>query len=258
VSICEITKGPDIYSVFRRVCYLAVLFRIDMKKYFFFLMILILTSDGLLFTQTIIKPNYALKSHETLDIVKVELKAEATIFYMTIENRIKGGSFCADKNINLVPSDGKKTRLESATGIPVCPETYKFKTPGERLDFVLTFPPLKKDIESIDLVEECEENCFSFYGLILDGTLNQRIDNAYIIAENNEPTKALISFITIAEDISANKKKIPALLYLNIIKLAIETGDGNKAEEWYNKLKLSDIRGLSGYIRYLSDQGIRY
>jgi hypothetical protein len=70
--------------------------------------ILLLLMAEVLFSQTIINPNYSLKSHETLDIIKVEARPEATIFYMSIENRIEGGYYCADKNIFLIYPDGKK------------------------------------------------------------------------------------------------------------------------------------------------------
>ena len=209
--------------------------------------------------QTFINPNFSLKSHETLDIVKIEARPEATIFYMVIENKkIEGGSFCADKNIYVIFHDDKKSRLVSATGIPVCPDSYKFKIAGEKLEFSLTFPPLKKGIEWIDLVEECSDNCFSFYGISLNNDLNRRIDDAFTLAENDEPLKALVSFITILEDINKNNSGIEGLLYINIIKLADETGDEAKAGEWYKKFKLSEAPRLSQYLKYLNDHGIKY
>jgi hypothetical protein len=208
-------------------------------------------------SQTLIKPNFALKSHETLDIVKVEIKPGATIFYMTIENRIEGGNFCTDKNIYIIYPDGKKSKLESSSGIPVCPDTYKFKTAGEKLEFVLTFPPLKERVKWIDLIEDCSDNCFSFYGITLNDDLNKRIDDAFVLAEN-EPEKALISFINIAEEIDENNLGIEGLIYINIIKLAKEIGDDAKAEKWYKKLKLSDIPRLSQYIKYLNQQGVTF
>ena len=220
--------------------------------------ILLLSMAGVLYSQTIINPNYSLKTHETLDIIKVEAKPEATIFYMRIENRREGGSFCADKNIYLIYPDGKKSRLESSSGIPVCPDTYKFKVPGEKLEFVLTFPAVKAGTRCIDLIEECADNCFSFYGIVLDNTLNDRIDNAFTLAENDEAAKAMISFIIIAEEIDKSNLGIEGLLYINIIKLARETGDDAKAAEWYKKFASSEAPRLSEYIKFLNDQGINY
>jgi hypothetical protein len=209
-------------------------------------------------SQTLLKPNFALKSHETLDIIRVEIKPKTTIFYMSIVNRIEGGNFCADRNLFIIYPDGKRSKLESSSGIPVCPDTYKFKASGEKLEFVLTFPPLKEGTKWIDLIENCSDNCFSFYGITLDPDLNKRIDDAFFLAENEEPAKALISFINLAEEIDKNNRGIEGLIYLNIIRFARETGDNAIAEKWYQKLKLSDTPRLATYIKYLNDQGIKY
>ena len=219
---------------------------------------LFLLLTGFLHSQTFINPNYSLKSHETLNIIKVEVRPEATFFYLSLENRIPNGTFCADKNIYLIYPDGKKSRMESASGIPVCPDTYKFRAPGEKLEFMLTFPPLRSGTKWIDLVEDCSDNCFSFYGVTLDNGLNKRIDEAFSFGENDEKARALISFITIAYEIDKANPGIEGLIYINIIKLSVETGDEKKAEEWYKKFKLSDAPRLSEYIKYLNDQGIKY
>ena len=59
-------------------------------------------------SQTIISPKYSLKSHETLNIIKIEARTEATLFYMSIENRIEGGTFCATRiYISFIPMEKK-------------------------------------------------------------------------------------------------------------------------------------------------------
>lgn len=210
-------------------------------------------------SQTIITPNYSLKSHETLNILKIDIKPEATIFYLSIENqRTGGGSFCADKNIFVIYPDGKRIRLNSSSGIPVCPETHKFKEPGEKLEFSLTFARLKSGTKWIDLIEDCRDNCFSFYGITLNDDLNSRIDYAFSLADKGEQKNALMDFVSILEDIDKNNQGIKGLLYINIIKLARETGDNTKAEEWYKKFKLSGVPRLSEYLKFLTDQGITY
>jgi hypothetical protein len=228
------------------------------KKIILPAVILFLLFTGSLKAQTIISPNYSLKSHETLNIIKIEIGSEATIFYLRIENKIEKGTFCADKNIFVFYPDGMRSKLVSSTGIPVCPDTHQFKSPGESLEFVLTFPPLKKGTEWIDLIEECSENCFSFYGISLDNDLNKRINDAFALAENDEPVKAIGSFISIAGDIDNSNSGIEGLVFINIIKLAVASGDEVKAKEWYKKFKLSTAPRLSEYIKYLNDQGIKY
>ena len=207
------------------------------------------------FAQSVIRPNFALKSHETLEIRKIETTQEATIFYLTIENKIPGGTFCADKNIFMVYPDGNRRKLISSNGIPVCPGTYKFKYIGEKHDFVLTFPPLKPGIAWIDLIEDCSDNCFFFYGVTLDIDLNRKIDEAF---EITDPVLSLASLINLAEETDSKNLGSEGLLYITIIKLEKEIGNNDKAAEWYNRLKSSEAPHFSQYIKYLNDQGIKY
>jgi hypothetical protein len=213
---------------------------------------------GIVQAQTIEGPNYALKSHETLEIKKIVKNDKGTTFWMSIENKIQDGAFCADKNIYIGYPDGSKSKIISSNGIPVCPDSYKFKYPGEKLDFILVFPPLKPGTEWIDLVEDCSDNCFSFYGLITGNTLNSKIDDAFVLAEKNEPAGAMVSFIKIAEETGKKNSGISPLLYINIIKLAKETGNSVKAAEWYNRLKTTGYKGADRYLNFLNNQGIAY
>jgi hypothetical protein len=210
------------------------------------------------FSQTFLQPNFGLKSHETLVINKIELSSTGARFYMSIENRITNGSFCANKNIFIVYPDGTRSLLASTDGIPVCPEVHKFKVPGEKLDFTLTFPPLKPGTEWIDLIEDCSDNCFSFYGITLDNELNRKIDEAFFLEENDEPVKAMINMIDLAEAIDKKDIGIEGFLYINIIRLAKVNGNEVKASQWYSRMKSSGAPRLQQYIKYLNDQGIRY
>jgi hypothetical protein len=222
--------------------------------------VLIFLAAGILkvFPQTFEQPNYALKSHETLVIKKIEATTKATIFYMSVENRIEGGNFCADKNIFLIYPDGTRSWMISSTGIPVCPDTYKFKSTGEKLDFILIFPPLKQGTGWIDIIEDCNDNCFSFYGVTLNLELNKKIDEAFMLAESEEPVKALVSFTSILEQIDDKNYGIEGLLYVTIIKLELETGHTVKAAEWYNRLKSSGAPRAGQFIKNLNSQGIIY
>ncbi len=213
---------------------------------------------GELFAQTFNRPNVGLKSPATLDIVKVEVTRDKTVISLSVENRLEGGYFCADKNIYITDSKGVRLNLRSSNGIPVCPDSYKFKRIGEKLDFTLTFPPLAAGCDWIDLVEECSDNCFSMYGIILDSKLNQLIDEAFSYAEKDEPAKSMVSFIKIADAEYIKNKGAAGLLYINIISLAAETGNKAKAAEWYNKLKTSSIPGALRYVKFLNEQGISF
>lgn len=218
----------------------------------------LITVTANLKSQTYNHPNSGLKSHETLEISKVEISEINTAIFLSVENRITAGYFCADKNIFIIYPDGTRSRLISSQGIPVCPDTYKFKTIGEKLSFELTFPPLKQGTQWIDLIEDCTENCFSFFGICLNNDLNKKIDDAYVLAENEAPAEALMSFIKIANSVDIKNSGIEGLIYMNIIKLSNETGNTQKASEWYKKLKLSGVPRCELYLKHLNSQGIIY
>jgi hypothetical protein len=222
------------------------------------LIILFFFATGIvnIYSQTYNQPNAALKSHETLEISRVEINEHSTSIWLSIENRIAGGKFCADRNIFLICPDGSRLKLTKATGIPVCPDSYGFKNIGDKLQFTLEFPPLKTGTKWIDLIEECSDYCFSFYGVCLDNELNKKIEDASVLAENEEPAKALISFIKIADAADSGNSGIEGLIYVSIIKLAKETGNITKAAEWYAKLKMSGIPRCEAYIKNLNSQGI--
>lgn len=219
---------------------------------------LLLLAGSLLNGQTVNKPNYAIKSHETLEILSIEADSKSTVFHMSIENRIPGGTFCADKNIWLAFSPDERSRLVSATGIPECPDVHHFTLPGESLNFTLVFPPLPAGTSSVDLIEVCSENCFSFYGIVIDNDLNQSIDKAFESAEGGNAEDALKQFIEIAEDPGRASEAIHGLLYINIIRLATERGYQATAERWYKKLKSEGGKEMVRYIDFLNAGGIKY
>lgn len=213
---------------------------------------------GFISGQSFIQPNYGLKSHETLMINKIEATSKALTVYFSVTNKIESGNFCADKNIFIIYPDGTRTKLVSASGIPVCPDVYKFNEPGESLDFVLAFPPLKQGTKWVDLIEDCADNCFSFYGITLDNDLNKRIETAFSLADNGEPVKGMINLMNIVNETDKLNLGIEGLLYASVIKLAEETGNRTRAAEWYKKLKTSEAPRTSRYLKYLNDLGIEY
>jgi hypothetical protein len=210
------------------------------------------------FSQTFNTPNFALKSHETLEISKVEISAEKTVLYLSVENRINGGTFCADKNIFIIFPDGTRLKMINSSGIPECPDTYKFKTIGEKLRFTLTFPPLKAGTGWIDLIEDCNDNCFSFYGITFDNDLNKRLDEAFSFAEKGENYKAISLLKVILESIDNQNPGIEGALYTDIIALMLKTGDSAGAEAFYKKMLSSKAPRLDLYIKNLNSLGIKF
>jgi hypothetical protein len=216
-------------------------------------------SVGSIYSQILIQPNSALKSHETLEITKIEISNRATIFSFSVENRrSEGGSFCADKNIYVIYPDGTRLNLSAAHNIPVCPDSYKFKSIGEKLFFSLEFPPLKPGTKWIDIIEDCSSNCFWFYGVTLDTDLNKRLDEAFLLAAKGKPADNLVLFKGILDEVDSQNLGIEGLLYINIINAAVEDNDKISAAVFYKRLAESHAPRLAQYIKYLNDKGIKY
>jgi len=210
------------------------------------------------YSQIIELPNSALKSPETLVIQKIETTEEKTVIFFSVENRREGGNFCADRNIWLIDPGGQKYRLKKASGIPVCPDSYNFKNIGEVLNFTLEFPPVKPGTKWVDLIEECEGNCFWFYGVTLDKELNSKLDEAFFLASKGKPSENIVLFKNILDGIDNQNLGIEGLLYINIINAALEDADKVSATVWYKRLASSHAPRASQYIKYLNDNGIKY
>ena len=148
--------------------------------------------------------------------------------------------------------------LIKANNIPVCPDTYNFKSVGEKLQFTLEFPPLKPGTKWIDIIEDCSSNCFWFYGVTLDNELNKRLDEAFNLASKGQPADNINLFKSILDDIDNQDLGIEGLLYINIINAAIENADKVGAEVWYKRMAASHAPRLAQYLKYLNDRGIRY
>jgi len=214
--------------------------------------ILFILAGNNVYSQTIIRPNFGVKSHETLEIVKVVITDKSTILYLVIENRITGGTFCADRNIYILKPDGTKLFLKQSKGIPVCPDAYKFKFIGERLNFTLTFPPLAENEKWFDLIEDCAENCFWIYGVTIDNELNNRLEGAFIAAETGTPDENIKVFSNILKEIDSQNQGVEGLLYINIINAARENSDRVTEQVFMKRLVESGAPRLEEYIKYLN------
>jgi hypothetical protein len=203
------------------------------------------------FCQIIDHPNYGLKSHETLNIESVVLTSNSTTIFLVVENRSLDGTFCADKNIYLQLPDGKHLKVKETDGIPRCPETYVFKTIGEKLYFSLSFPALAQGIPWFDLIEDCDDACFSFNPVILDVGLNQKIDHAYAAAELGETEASSREFEELLLDFSGRNCSYEGAIYWNIVNLYRKSGNEIKAGEWMDKLMNAEIPLKEKYIENL-------
>jgi hypothetical protein len=194
-----------------------------------------------IYCQTINHPNYGLKSHPTLNIESVVLSLSSTQLFMVIENQSLDGTFCADKKIFLILPDGERLKIAETDGIPRCPETHIFQTYGEKLYFSLKFDAIPAGTQWFDIIEDCDNACFSFNSVILDGGLNQRIDHAYTLTESKKPEEACKEFEKLLDDFSGKKCSYEGAIYWNLVHLTKLMGDDKKSAEWLDILKNSDV-----------------
>ena len=126
-------------------------------------------------SQSILNPNYGLKTPSTAEITRVDFNADGTVIGLTIMSDINNAWFCIDRNTFLIKPDGMKVRLKSLKGLPYCPATYRFKLPGEKLPFTLVFPPTGM-LPWFSVTEECTGGCLSFRGVLTDEGAEQKAE----------------------------------------------------------------------------------
>jgi hypothetical protein len=185
-------------------------------------------------------PNVGVKSHPTLTIEKIEYKPDAINILLSVKNESEqGGWFCADKNIYMQDLlTHKKYKLIKSENIPVCPESHQFKKAGEVLKFTLYFPPLEQDVKYIDLIEDCNNACFFFKGVILDKSFNEKIEFAYQLYAHNKSEQSVEAFSKIITEYP----DFPyGIFYFNLIKIYSELNQWEKVKEWYLKLSDSNV-----------------
>ena len=211
-----------------------------------------------LLSQTFTGPAIGLKSHQTMEVLKVDAMPERTVLRLSVENRINGGTFCADRNIFLISPNGTRLKLERSAGIPQCPDTHKFKKIGEVLEFTLTFPALEKGTGWIDLIEECNDNCFSVYGILLNNEFSVKIDEALSHVNNDQVDSAIGLYQKLIKEAGTSEAGIAGSLYSDLISLLTGKGYTANAADWYRKLAASDIPRKELYINNLNFRGIKY
>jgi len=199
-----------------------------------YLLVSILNVSFVAQAQTILQPNFGQKTHETLDIESIETTNQYTIISLSIVNKINGGTFCADKNIYIKNSSGYEMyQIIKSEGIPQCPKAHQFKSIDEKLSFKLYFPKISEKIMYLDLIENCDNACFSMKGIILSNSLNDNINEAYRLYAVNEKKRAAESL----ENLIYQTKDYPyAFLYFAAIKIWQELGESNKFTELRDNL----------------------
>ena len=215
---------------------------------------------GMIFTsfnaQTINKPSVQVKSHPTLNIIKIEQKETETIFFMHIVNRIKeGGWFCVDKNVKLTSEGFKEDiRMIRSENIENCPTSHQFTKLNESKSFRLYFPPIPAGVTEVNLVEECSDNCFYMNGIVLDQVLNNEIksfDMGLSLYSKNDFRGSLQYFIDIRDNsIHTDRKHYGYSMYI-IPLIYHKLDEPDSAKRAYKKLKENDFKDKDYFIMQL-------
>lgn len=221
-----------------------------MKRFIFIIVISIFTTIQLL-SQVVVKPNFALSTHPIV-VDKVTYSDSLIYVSFTLQNQIDGGEFCVDEIVYLLEYQNQlKAYLIDTKGIPTCPETYKFTAPGEKLSFELMFSGFDEVPKYVNIVEDCDDNCFSIYGVILDRKMNEDIDQAFGFFKSGNLDFALSKFRTAARE---NPDYPFAFLYGNIIEIYALKEDYEKASEWLTFLNASQFIDKENVIEQISQK----
>ncbi len=219
--------------------------------YSFSLIFLMLFIPGVLLAQHNEKPNFALSSHP-VKLTGLERDSSMLKLDIVLENHLANGHFCADKKIVLTDLIlGNKTDLDHVKGVPVCPEQYHFKWPGEKLSFSLVFQAVDTSVYYVDLNELCDANCLSINGIILNSTMNSLTNQAFDAYTHENSDVALHLFITAIE----RYPDYPyGFLYGNVIKILLEKKDKKEATKWAVKLRDSKILDKYSILKQIEKQ----
>lgn len=210
-------------------------------KYFSLIILLNLLLSGICLSQTIPSPNYVLKSHETLEITSIYKSEKSVIVNLKITNYLEeGGSFCVDKN-TILRADGINYQLISTKNIPNCPKVHNFEFSGDILLFSLKFPPLPTEIKIIDIIENCEDNCFSIKAIVIDSSINNEMNTAFNYYESGMFSEGLSAYRNLLNKYKGNDDRLEGLFYFYIISILNETDNKKEAQLWLEKFRKSGL-----------------
>jgi hypothetical protein len=202
-------------------------------------------------------PNYSLTSHPTLEIISVEPWDDQMVLTLSLKNERYSGEFCIDSNTVLRNSLGKdEYKLVSMEGITACPEVYRFKTIGERITIILEFPAIPDDVNYIDLIENCDENCVALKYILLDEELNSSLNEGIRLYELGKPDASLQVFEDLMRTEYDDFSPVFGTVYLYLIAIQYELGSSKDAREVFQKLKDSNIVGRDEFIEAARETGI--
>jgi hypothetical protein len=225
----------------RKLVYLRPCGPANMKAFLIFF-VLQLTVFLPSFSQVYQRPNFSFSTHETLDLESIEIDENQTRIYMSILNRKLGASFCVDTNTYIRNSLGtEEYKLVESMGVPDCPDVHKFSIVGKKLSFILVFPPVSKEIKYIDIIENCQNACFSIRYVLLDNKINEVINQGLKLYEARKMTESLRVFEDLMLSQNDNVSPVFGTVYLYMMSINYELGQSKEIRRLFNELKQSSI-----------------
>lgn len=227
------------------------------------LLVTLLAGINLAIAQTVIdKPFAAELSHPELTIESIAIYPDSTVVNLSVVNNAdKNGWFCADRNIYIENLNTRQRYYRiGLRGIPTCPETHNFSRKGETISFSIIFPPIPRNLSSINLIEGCSKACFFFKGIILNNKLNSDIrlfNQGMEYYTQNSIDHAVECFSRVVEEIPANPTHVYGYAYYHLIMIYHAKGDNLKATAWLNQLNTSTLPNKDYFIRMVKrDTGL--
>jgi len=193
--------------------------------------------------------NFAVATHPIV-VKAIHRYADSLVMELSIENQSPTGYFCINKNVFMQDlKRGKDIPIIRSEGIPVCPDNYHFRWVGEKLNFKLVFPETDTSIHFVNLIEACNNHCFSIYGLILNRKMNEEINLGYDSFSHGNLNFALKSF----ENVIKENPAYPfGFLYAHIIKILLQQKKYEEAKTWYQKLQASDFLDKEAVLKQIA------
>ncbi len=215
----------------------------------------LLIGSAALSAQEAVQPNYGMKSPATAEVVRVKITGSQTLVDMSIQNEIRDGHFCIDKDTYLVYGDGIKMRLKEVKGLPLCPERHEFRTVGEKVYFTLVFDALPGGTPWFDIIEYCGTGCLSVLGLTMDKEINGKIDAAYNALDRADPERAMDIFRELLPGLRSSAHGLTGSVYLSLAELLDANKRAGELQELISGFESTPMPQKEKYRQILMDMG---
>jgi hypothetical protein len=167
---------------------------------------------------------------------------DQTRIYMSILNRRLGATFCVDTNTYIRNSLGNEEyKLIESVGVPDCPDVHKFGIVGKKLSFILVFPHVSEEIQYIDIIEDCQDACFSIRYILLDNEINELINQGLNLYESRKLTESLKVFEDLMLSKNDNVSPVFGTVYLYMMTINYELGQSKEIRRLFDELEQSSI-----------------